>query len=264
MVAFPDASSLGEGDSILSISGLQKNYQGLRAVQGLDLDVPPKEITGIIGPNGAGKTSVFSIVAGDVKADAGQVLYQGVDILGLTPDRVCATGIARTYQNPRLFARLTCVENVLAARHGRTNATLLEYVLSLPRARRERARDLEIARGLLAQVGLRDSAHLRPSQLSYGNMRRLEVARALATEPKLLLMDEPTAGLAVHVIESLLETLRSLASGGLSILLIEHNMSVVSAICSKVVAMDHGSKIAEGSPDEVLRTPAVIDAYLGA
>jgi branched-chain amino acid transport system ATP-binding protein len=251
------------GMPLLSVQGLSKHYQGVSAVQDVSLSVSAGQVAGLIGPNGAGKTTAFSIIAGDVAADAGDVEFDGESITGLRPNQICAAGIARTYQNSRLFTQLSCLENVLAARFVRTRASVVESVASWPTARRERRRDLDIAYDLLDRVGLGNSAQRRPSQLSYGNMRRLEIARALATEPKLLLMDEPTAGLAVHVIDDLLETIRSLVRGGLTILLIEHNMRVVTALCSEVAAMDHGVIIAQGAPEVVLQAPAVVDAYLG-
>lgn len=248
---------------VLTITGLSQHFGGLQALTDVSFTVPRGEVTALIGPNGAGKTTLFSVVAGDMRPSRGAVALNGADITGWEPHRVCRLGIVRTFQNPRLFANLSCLENVITARFGRTSATLVESVLALPRARKESTEGREIAEELLRRVGISDARTRMPHELSYGNRRRLEIARALATEPTLLLMDEPSAGMASHVIDELMVLIQSLTVDGRTVVLVEHNMSVVKAVARKVVVLDHGRKISEGRPNEVLADPVVIEAYLG-
>lgn len=255
---------LSDSTPALAVGGVRMRFGGIQALDDVSFQVERGGVTALIGPNGAGKTTLFNIVAGEVRPDGGTVTYEGRDITGWRPDRICEAGIARTFQNPRLFADLGIVENVVAARFSRTRASLIESVLGLPRARAEAKADHERARSLLRLAGLESFLGRMPTALSYGNQRRLELARALATEPRVLLMDEPAAGMASSAIDELLELIRSLTADGLTVLIVEHNMSVVLSIASTVIVLDNGAKIAEGRPAEVLREPAVIAAYVGS
>jgi ABC-type branched-subunit amino acid transport system ATPase component len=253
--------------ALLEAVGLTKHFGGLRAVQDLDLQVREGEIVGLIGPNGSGKTTVFNLITGLYRATAGRLTFDDGrhDLLGRPPHAITALGIARTFQNQRLFNQMTVLENVLVGMHCRTRAGLATVLFGLPRARAEKARARGQAEELLAVFGER----LLPRRdqpawtLSYANRRRLEIARALATAPRLLLLDEPAAGMNPTETRELMRDIVRLRTRGLTVLLIEHDMGLVRGICDRVVALDHGAKIAEGSFDEVRSTPAVLEAYLG-
>jgi branched-chain amino acid transport system ATP-binding protein len=253
--------------AVLDLDRLSLSFGGLRALSELDLRVGSGEIVSLIGPNGAGKTTVFNVITGVYQPSSGDVRFAGQPIAGLPPHRVARLGIARTFQSLRLFLNMSVLENVMAATYGRTRAMPWESVLRLPRARREERESRELARDVLSFFGQRLAGYRwdQPAySLSYANRRRLEIARALATRPRLLLLDEPAAGMnpaETHEITELIGRLRD--ERGVSILVIEHDMHVVGGCSDRVVALDHGVKIAEGGFDEVASHPAVVEAYMG-
>jgi ABC-type branched-subunit amino acid transport system ATPase component len=256
--------------ALLETTGLTKDFGGLRAVHDLALRVEAGEIVGLIGPNGSGKTTVFNLVTGIYRPSAGRIAFDagaaGIrDLAGLPPHRVTALGIARTFQNQRLFNQMTVLENVLVGMHCRTRAGIAGVVLGLPGPRAERARAEARGRDLLGLFGERLGPRAeRPAwTLSYANRRRLEIARALATEPRLLLLDEPAAGMNPTETRELMRDIQRIRDSGLTVLLIEHDMGVIRGVCDRVVALDHGTRIAEGPFDVVRQNPAVLEAYLG-
>jgi branched-chain amino acid transport system ATP-binding protein len=252
---------------LLELRGIDKAFGGLNVVSDLDLHVDEGEIVSVIGPNGAGKTTVFNLVTGIYRPDDGDILLDGKSIVGLPPHEITRRGVARTFQTLRLFLNMTVKENVMAVQYGRTKATVIESILRLPRARREEREVNRIAEERLAFFGERLMGYRwdQPAySLSYANRRRLEIARATATEPRILLLDEPAAGMnpvETHEMTELIGKLRH--EGGYTILVIEHDMHVVEGISDRVVALDHGVKIAEGSFDAVATDPRVVEAYLG-
>jgi len=252
---------------LLELRNVSKAFGGLQVIDHLSLHVDEGEIVSVIGPNGAGKTTVFNLVTGIFRPDDGEIVFEGADVSGLAPHAITNRGIARTFQTLRLFLNMTVLENVMAATYGHTKATVVESMLQLPRARREEKQIRELAQEKLAFFGQRLAGyrHDQPAySLSYANRRRLEIARAMATNARLLLLDEPAAGMnpnETHEITELIGRLREQA--GYSILVIEHDMHVVEGISDRVIALDHGLKIAEGSFDEVATHPLVIEAYLG-
>ena len=253
--------------ALLELRDVSKAFGGLQVIDHLDLHVDEGAIVSVIGPNGAGKTTVFNLVTGIFHVDSGEIVFEGDKISGLAPHKITNRGIARTFQTLRLFLNMTVLENVMAAEYGHTSATFLEAMLQLPRSRREEKRIRQLAEEKLAFFGQRLAGyrHDQPAySLSYANRRRLEIARAMATNARLLLLDEPAAGMNPHETHEITELIGKLRDdAGYSILVIEHDMHVVEGISDRVVALDHGIKIAEGSFDEVATHPLVVEAYLG-
>ncbi len=254
-------------DSVLALEQLSLSFGGLEALSSLDLQVANREIVSLIGPNGAGKTTVFNVITGVYRPGAGDVRFAGRSIAGLPPHRITRLGIARTFQSLRLFLNMSVIENVMAATYGATRATPWESILRLPRARREEREVRALAEDALSFFGQRLTGYRwdQPAySLSYANRRRLEIARALAARPRLLLLDEPAAGMnpaETHEVTELIGRLRD--ERDVAILVIEHDMHVVAGCSDRVVALDHGIKIAEGGFDQVASHPAVVEAYMG-
>jgi branched-chain amino acid transport system ATP-binding protein len=256
---------MSSNGSILSTVSTTKLFGGLLAVSDVSIDVAPKSIVSIIGPNGAGKTTFFNMLTGLYKPTAGRILFDGQDVTGRRPDIITSLGVARTFQNIRLFSTMSATENVMVGSHARMHAGLFGSMLRTPSVRREEIETRDKAREILEYVGLKPDVHEQTAaNLSYGDQRRVEIARALASDPKLLLLDEPTAGMNPQESQRLTDFMDQLRrEKDLTILLIEHDMKVVMGVSEHIWVLDHGEKIAEGEPQEIRTNDRVIEAYLG-
>ena len=249
--------------SLLRLQEITKVFGGLVAVNDLTFSVEAGSVVGLIGPNGAGNTTVFNCITGNYSPEKGRIFFDGEPLAGLRPHKVVELGIARTFQSIRLFGKLSVLENVLAGRHCRMKSGMLSCMLHLPWQRREERAAVARCMEELHFVGLADRHAEAAGGLSYGNQRLLEVARALASDPRLLILDEPAGGMNDQETAALVDTIAAIRDRGITVLLIEHDMRLVMKICEKLVVLEHGTMIAQGEPEAVRRNPAVVEAYLG-
>ncbi|MDO7789101.1 ABC transporter ATP-binding protein [Desulforamulus aquiferis] len=251
--------------NMLQTDNITMQFGGIRAVSNLSLNIKPNQIVGLIGPNGAGKTTAFNMITGVYKPTTGKITFNDHDITGLKPNKITELGIARTFQNIRLFSSMSVLENVMLSKHVRLKATPFEAILGLPRYTRTRKKHYEECMELLEQVQLADLADEKAISLPYGKQRRLEIARALATQPGMILLDEPAAGMNPQESLELMEFIAKIRDEfNLTVLMIEHHMEVVMGICEHILVLDHGETLAQGTPEEIQNNQKVIEAYLGA
>ncbi len=249
--------------SLLEARDIGIAFGGIKAIDGVSFGVAPGQILSIIGPNGAGKTTLFNVVSGIYAADQGRVMLAGDDVTGLAPDRLAARGLSRTFQNLQIFQRMTAAENVMVGRHLRERCNLFADLLRLPSVTRQNRATREASLELLDEVGLRGDADTLAGALSYGACKRLEIARALAAEPRVLLLDEPAAGCNAVETEEIDHLVRRVADKGIAVVLVEHDMKLVMKISDRILVLERGRPLTEGTPREVRDNPAVLEAYLG-
>ncbi len=249
--------------ALLEVAGLEKAFGGVTAIAGLHFEVPKDVVYSVIGPNGAGKTTLFNMLSGIYRPDEGDIHFSGENIVGLRPNRVAAMGVSRTFQNLQVFFNMSALENVMVGCHLRTRSGLLGAVLRLPGLLKEERQVRHWSLDALEFCGLADLAGRHTGELPYGALKRLEIARALAARPRMLLMDEPAAGLNDSETMEMRTLIRRICEAGITVLLVEHNMGLVMQVSDRVLVLDYGSRLAEGSPEEVRNNPQVVEAYLG-